>query len=404
MNRFIEKLEKHATLFSLLMILGTFVLGILYSIYLGEKLHYADEDEYYKLASHLVKKGFYSLNGETPTAWRPPGYPFFLAPLIFFGSNIVILRIVNFFALSLAMLLIYLILKSFSQLAAVLGVFFMICYPVLFYTAGTLYPQTLAMAFSLFAIWLFFKDISISFGKSFSLGLVYGLLILIVPTCICNLVLTAVWFLFRPIPHRIAKILLMICTAALLISSWTLRNYMTFETFITISTNDGINLLIGNSPTAQPNLGVNTDLSAYQDRDFKDEIEENNYYKAKAVEYIKNNKLKSLKLYYLKFLNYFNYRNDLATSFETSHFRSWVLLVTYGFILLVAMFRLFYSDKIPLDQFDWFLVSLYLLNAALISIYFTRIRFRLPYDPLLIMMNARFLATLIQNSYKAVKK
>lgn len=403
MNKFIEKLEKHAALFSLLMITGTFVSGILYSLFLGERLHYADENEYFKLASHLVEKGFYSLNGKNPTAWRPPGYPFFLAPLIFFGSNVVLLRIVNFLALSLAMLLVYLILKSYSKLAAVLGVFFMICYPVLFYTAGTLYPQTLAMALSLFAIWVFFKDISISFGKSFSLGLVYGLLILIVPTCIVNLVLTGIWLVFRPIPHRFGKSLLMICTAMLLISSWTLRNYITFDAFVTISTNDGINLLIGNSPNAQPNLGVNTDLSAYQDQNFKDEIEENNYYKTKAIEYIKNNKLKSLKLYFFKFINYFNYKNDLATPFETSHFRSWVLLVTYGFILITAMFRLFYSNKIPLDQFDWFLVSLYLLNAALISVYFTRIRFRLPYDPLLIMMNAKFLATLILHRRKVVK-
>lgn len=76
----------------------------------------------------------------------------------------------------------------------------------------------------------------------------------------------------------------------------------------------GKTFILGNCENSEPNKGEGIDLSKY-DNEIKrlnlDEVDADRYYKKKAFEWIQNNPKDFMKLYLLKFFNYFNYRNEL---------------------------------------------------------------------------------------------
>lgn len=120
------------------------IAGFLYSLHLGDSFRFPDEREYYTLAKHLVEGNGYTLDGENPTALRPPGYPVFLSFFVIFGASPVFLRYLNFIALSLCLYIVRAILRrENAEAGAAFSAFLLVGYGVLFYTAGTLYPRTI---------------------------------------------------------------------------------------------------------------------------------------------------------------------------------------------------------------------------------------------------------------------
>ena len=135
MSLFIIKYFKRNTTLSFFSILIVYLLaGIIYSISLGNNLRFPDEHVYYTLAGNLANSFHYSLDGKTLTACNPPGYPFFLAFLRFFGCNIILLRIANFILLFLAFLLVFRLLsKKVNEFSGLIFLLLIIIYPVIFY-------------------------------------------------------------------------------------------------------------------------------------------------------------------------------------------------------------------------------------------------------------------------------
>jgi 4-amino-4-deoxy-L-arabinose transferase-like glycosyltransferase len=118
--------------------------GIFYSFHLGNEFRYKDEDSYYNEAKNIAEIHQFSYDGIEPSVFQPPGYSMCLAPFLLLSRSMVPLRIMNYVALGFCVYLIYRLLKDkLSPLSGVLGAILVLCYPVLFYTAGTLYPQTI---------------------------------------------------------------------------------------------------------------------------------------------------------------------------------------------------------------------------------------------------------------------
>ena len=369
------------------------LLGLLYSTYLGNELRYLpDEQDYYDLATSIALRHRYSLDGERPTAYRPPGYPLFLSFSILLGANIVHLRFLNFMALGLCIYLLYRILKKqSSQFAATLGAVFVVCYPVLFYTAGTLYPQTVASLLFLLLIYLLTGNAT-SHRLPLLCGLLFGYLILTIPTFIFALFVFAIWSWFSKKVVGAKEFSVTLATALLIIGAWCARNYMVFDTFVFVSSNSGENLLRGNSENTTPNAGVTVDISEYATEAAQlNEIERDAYYRSKAIEFILGHKVHAVKLYVQKLLNYFNYRNELSTQSEASSAKDFLMLVTYGPLLLLFVCRILLVKLFRPSAFETLLISLYVSSALFAALFFTRIRFRLPFDFLLIMIVATFL-------------
>jgi hypothetical protein len=160
---------------------------------------------------------------------------------------------------------------------------------------------------------------------------------------------------------------------------WHMRNQRTFGRFFFVSTNGGINLLLGNCEKTTPNAGVNIDLSKY-DAPELDEVERDAHYRRAAFQYMKTHPARTLEMYVLKFLNYFNYRNKLYAATEGSSWRDLVILLTYGGVLGLAVLRLVAARRVPPSRLEQFVFSFYVANGAFAAIFFTRIRFRVPLD------------------------
>jgi 4-amino-4-deoxy-L-arabinose transferase-like glycosyltransferase len=398
-----DLLRKKSALAAAIVIAVVLAAGVLYSFYLGDTLRFLpDERDYVTLAENLVARGIYSLDGENPTAYRAPGYPLFLAAFRLFGAGPVHFRILNYLLLGLCMVVAYRALAAQSlPLAAGLAPMLVAFYPVFFYTAGTLYPQTLASFLFLLVLYLFIRPAAGRWVYVWG-GLLLGWLVLTVPTFILALVVFPAWLWTRRERRSLHGVLLMLAAASLLVGIWTVRNYSAFGAFVFVSTNSGENLLLGNSEHTTPNAGTNVDITAYQARaEDLGEVQRDRYYRSAALEYLLAHPGESARMYLLKVLNYFNFRNELVTTTETSWAKDLLILLTYGSLLLALVFRLVFARRFKLLPFESFLVIFYLLNALASAVFFTRIRFRIPFDFLLVLVAAAFIDRLVEARKKS---
>ncbi len=378
-------LKKRQNLILHLVSILLIVCGFTYSYLLGNELRFPDEKAYYTYATNLTQGLGYTLDGEHPSSWRTPGYPVFLSIFVYFGAKPVFLRGLNFIALSGCLYLISSILKrSGAVTGAGLSAILILGYGVLFYTAGTLYPQTL---FSLFLLLLVRIAICPQFSYFHALffGIVGAILIMLHPTAvfippliIVCLILPNNWNI---IPRGIVSgIVIILCFAP-----WVYRNYLIYDAFIPISAHGGDTLYWGNNP--------NTDVDAWFQSITDDiteqtkgmtELEEDRYYKKLAFEFWKNQPGAATKLYFKKFLYHFNFQNTLKIESESHSVKDIIMFITYYPLLLCLILRLLFIKKIPLGRTEYLLICIYFVSALFHAIFLTRIRFRLPYDILLI--------------------
>jgi hypothetical protein len=372
-------------------------LGLAYSIMLGNGLSYLDEKEYYAIARNLVTQGSYSLDGLHPTAYRPPGYPFLLSFLILLGSNVVALRVFNFICYAGSIFCLQKLIRfRVDPTAGTISTIAPLLYPVLFYTAGTLYPQIVASFLFLTFVALIFWSDQTSGRRALLAGLVMGCLILTVPSFVAVLFATLVFFLLRRKGGKMTMVILLSTAATL--APWAVRNYLAFGEFIPFATNSGVNLFVGNSQKTTGNSGVNVDLSAYDAQTtHMSEIQKDAYYRSLAIDFIKKDKGRAILLYFEKLLNNFNFRNELANKGEASNFKDFIMFLTYYPILLIALARFMFWKKYPLHEIEKYFATVYVSNALFQAIFFTRIRFRLPFDFVLIGIAAIFISRILHD-------
>ena len=126
------------------------------------------------------------------------------------------------------------------------------------------------------------------------------------------------------------------------------------------------------------------------------EDEKDAYFRDCALSWIRKNPGRAAKLYALKVLNYFNFRNELATKSEASRLKDIVLFVTYYPLLIIAVIRLIVFRIFRISPFEGSLYLIYFGNAFALAIFFTRIRFRIPLDALLIVLASIFIGLLVR--------
>lgn len=346
-------------------------------------LVFPDEREYYAIAHNLIAHGFYSMDGMVPTAYRPPSYPLFLAILMLVSSSVVWLKVVGLVMWIISTLLAKRIAEIlYGQVAGIFVVVAFCVYLVGPYTAATLYPQTFAGTLLIAALFCCVR--CNAKNAAIPTMLLIGMATLAVP----NFVFTISIFFIALWRDRQSFVRLMvgICLVGVLFVPWTYRNYEDFGRVIPLSTSGGLNLLLGNSPNTTPNAGVNTDISRYeQAAPGMSEVEINDFYMQSAIDWVSSNKAAAARLFVEKFTNWFNYQNDLATAVEGQSVKALVMALVYYPILLLAVFSLrvrFTTVHIG----RWLMPAIYLLVALSYAVFFTRIRFRVPFDSVLIVM------------------
>jgi 4-amino-4-deoxy-L-arabinose transferase-like glycosyltransferase len=375
--------------------------GTLYALSLGDTLRYYDEQVYVQLANTLVDKGIYSLNGVDSTAYRPPGYPFLLAIVDKLGGGIVVMRLLGVIALGAAVLLAYRIgVRIHGRVAGAVAAVIMAAYPLLVFTAGTLYPQVHAMTLLLLGIeWSLCamdtgntkRRIAYAIGA----GLSWGLMVLAVPTFMLSVVAVGVYLLWRCRPHVWKVLPALVIATAILPGAWCARNAAVLHAFIPVSTNNGINLILGNSDGVTAGGGRVGNIAVYEDQARQlglSEVELDKYYQHAAEDWVTAHPGRAATLYAEKVLNNFNYHNELATSGQNSTMKDLISAVSFYPLLLLFALRLLYWRR--LEGLEKLLILLVLGNVLLLAVFYTRLRFRVPLDGIMLISSAAMLTDL----------
>ena len=305
-------------------------------------------------------------------------------------------------------LLYYWLATRYSRLAGLLGVLLVLGYPVLLYLAGTLYPQTLQSCLLIATIWLLGRTRPDAPLWVHALpGVTFGLMVLTTPLVLLLAPIVLLWQVFTGCA-RIQQAAMTASMMLLLVGSWSIRNYVAFHAFIPMATNGGHNLLSGNSDkTTYDQLSGTISVSdaVVRELEGKGEVERDRILAREAWMNIRANPGRTLQLYGQKFLYWFHYRNELASdvvikggaSDVPSRLRNTVMFLTYVPLLSLLIVRLFLIRRFPLSDIEVLMIALYLAAGMAYAIYFTRIRYRLPFDWLLIALDAIFLAQVIAN-------
>jgi hypothetical protein len=398
LERILSLTDLHSQTVTRGLILFLFLASSCLALISGDQLRYPDERDYSNLAHSMLDGKGYANEEGNPTAYRPPGWPFVLTVLYSIHDHPVSAKLLNALALASAAWLLSSLVARETPRGKIFVPLLLLLYPLAWYTATTLYPQIFGAALMAAILVLLSQDIR-NVARCAIAGLLLGFLILNIPAflLLTPLFLAGLYLCNKKTPALIIKrSILILCCAAAVVVPWTMRNAHVFHAFVPVSTNSGINLLLGNSENTGPNQGVNVDISQYTSQtQGMDEVTRDKHFRQAAVAWIAENPGSAAVLYVRKALNYFNFRNELHVASEQSRLKDVVLFISYYSLLLMVALRILALRRIPFSPAEYMLYVLYFGNAFVSAIFFTRIRFRVPFDILLIAMVAIFIGHLL---------
>ena len=374
----------------------------------GDVVRSKDELAFLAISKNLAETGMFALEPGVPTAYRAPGQAFFLAPLSALGAGLMEARLANGVLVALGLVFLFQLVRRHSgELAGLISVVMVAGWPVMIYSATTLYPQTLAAFLLILTLWLLDGLRTRDSVRPVLLGGVsYGAFILTIPVALLLTPIFVAWIISMSRRWLTAVVIFGIVSGSV-VSSWTLRNWVTFDAFIPVATSSGYNLLAGNSPSTRWNtsLGVRFPEYVYTEITGKDEVERNDIMTRAAFAEIRSDPGRFVQLYAGKFLHWFHFSNRLLSdkvleegassvpvgTREIILFVAWSLLIMGPLLLRLAMIR-----RVPMRRIEFLFFALWIGAGLAYALFFTRVRFRLPFDWLILSVNAMFIATLIE--------
>jgi 4-amino-4-deoxy-L-arabinose transferase-like glycosyltransferase len=399
-----EWTNRHASTIALVAVGLSLVIAGGYSLVLGNQIRYFDEQVYVQLARSLAHGHGFSFDNVQPTAYRPPGYPFILLPVyLLTGGSVLAMRFIGVLSLMGTVWMVFLLgRRAHSPATGALAALVVACYPLLIYTATTLYPQVPALFLLLAMVELGLRampgDGRFTGRRGYQAvvaGLLGGLLTTAVPTFGVTVVVLVGWLVWRQwqVARRIAvrTVVALLVATALLPVAWCVRNAVELHAFVPVSTNNGINLLLGNSTGATPDGGRVENISTYENAAagmHLDEVQIDHYYAAQSIDWIRDNPGHAAVLFVQKVGNNFAYHNELATAGRNSTGQDIVSALTFYPILLLALLRVVFLRRWPLHPTEKLVLGMLVLNVLLLAAFYTRLRFRVPLDGLTIVLAA----------------
>ncbi len=353
-------------------------------IHSKDSLHAPDEFEYLSIGQTLVRSGIFSIDGVTPTAWRSPGFPAIIAVLWWIWPSVYLIKIVGLSCWLATGFLVGRLAYFFRGLAAgYLAALLYLFYAYELYAATTLYPQTVAGLLVALSVSAVIRPVQVMLSGQILLLAVTVLEIMVIPNCI---VVAAVVYLYA-IVHGKIKFRAACAAGAvtlIVIIGWCARNEQTIGGF-TFTTTMGITLYDGNTDVV---TGAGDEPAAnsairYQTRGLS-EIGVDKFFRARAVEWIKSHPWLAFTRALDKFVNWFAYKNEYDTRIEVPLIVLLTLAMAFVFYpVLVGAFMATTSGENRLREFAILSCIIYLLGALTYVLFLTRIRYRLPFDPLL---------------------
>jgi 4-amino-4-deoxy-L-arabinose transferase-like glycosyltransferase len=390
----------------------------------------SDSFWYYEKGIEIASGKGYVIQ-DLPTAYYPVGYPIFLA-LVFkiFGNYLLAGKIFNIILYVGILYFSYYISKNIfnSEFVGKITLFILSIYPNHIAYTSILSTEILFLFLFLSGAYLILR-----FGKNvWSLilsGFIWGFMCLVRPQ---GILIPVLLILTLPLPvwktfwEKLKGALLVYVFIFIVMLPWVIRNYYVFNEFFIVSTNDGINLLIGNNPNASGEYSLSNETiyylwdseNQYSSPDslvknlpnskywtrygFKDENVASKKFRQKAFEFVVNNPKAEIVLLPKKLLLNYKKGNEgigwalteipINSDFRKKSFSIFNKAANY-FYYAVMIFSLFYLIKSGYKIWSkkqkppFPLTGLYtiLYFTMLAVIFFGGYRFNFPVIPWLVM-------------------
>ncbi|MBC7188543.1 MAG: glycosyltransferase family 39 protein [Calditrichaeota bacterium] len=347
-----------------------------------------DESAYDHLARSLAAgNGFVDEQGQA-TAYRPIGYPVFLALVyLAFGRSLVAVRIVQSVLTTALVGVVYLLaLRLFDRRVARLAAGICALYPYYVYVAGVLYSEALCVFVLAYAVYRFIIACDEPKALRFlGVGVLLGAVLLIRPNLLAAVPFFVAWYLWVPgvrrrVPAWMAALFLLVAIAT--VAPWAARNYVRLGA-VTLTTNGGRNFWLGNNPAATANTGNEVALPpdlAQRLEQAASEVERDRIYYATGLAFIREQPVRFLRLAASKAVAFWRFYPVPSSGFKQNERLSKLAsIVTFGPLLVLAIVGLIASWKKSSRENLAFLCLFIGFDVAH-ALYIAIVRLRLPLD------------------------
>lgn len=359
--------------------------------------------EYDTIAKNILNgEGFvYESFGTTYYAFLPPLYPIFCA---------VLYKITNFnylFALifqsmisaGLCAVIFFISKRIFGKTVASIACLFTIFHPgLLVYSTKTLHVLTIdSFLFALFILVLFKLREQYSIRNQLAAGVILGLCILTRATVILFLPLAIIWLIWNAKEKRkrmSSSIVFVILISVLVITPWTVRNYLHYKRFIFIRANSWDLLWLGNNPNASGALYCQGDktVANFVPKEIIGESEDvqNVWFKKEVLNFWRENPFTALKLYFKKIYHFWWFSEFSGKEYPAS----WLLIykVYYSFILITFLYgiwKIFSADRYKNIRYASLLILILLCSICFMqSLFYVEGRHRWEVESLMLIFTS----------------
>lgn len=257
-------------------------------LWLGAADMNADPDSYARIATTLAKTGTYGFEGESgpsPTAFRPPLYPWLLSWLVLDGQvSRSAVAVLHLLLGCVTVVLTFLIGTKLNLRAAWLAGIAVAVDPILLRQSQLVMTETLATFLGVLAWWLWLvvwqssntgkqkKRTRSQWVAIIALSITLGVSILARPTAapwvlLCAMIALCVgcdcW------KRRVNDCVLLCLGVLICVVPWTLRNYAFFGKPIWATTHGGYTLLLANNPPLYRHFVANGPSRAWEAEEFQ---------------------------------------------------------------------------------------------------------------------------------------
>ncbi len=279
-------------------------------------------------------------------------------------------------------------------------------YPPLIYYCTKLVPTTIFLFLFSLALYLLLNSDEKLFFHYLLAGVTAGVTILCDPVAIVIYPAMIIWFIINK-KINFFKLILIIIVSLIIVTPWAIRNYNIHKKIIPVTTQFGVNLWIGNNPNATGTdyykiisiekgeyiLMTHTLPFNLQDSLSKiSEIQRTNFYLSEALNFIREEPLKFIRLMFKKFYYYFWFAPSSEYSSKDLEKFKILFYIFYLPNLIMGVTGVFLSIK---NRKNVLLIifSLLFISGIYIFTHVGLIRYRLPVELYLLIFSAYFVAS-----------
>ena len=364
----------------LLIFLLALLVRISYLILVPQRpLHFDDTISWDSVAWNLLNgRGFTEIDGK-PTSVRPPIYPIFLAIMYaLFGRNYYIVHLTQAVIGAISCVLVFLLAKKFFNERT--SFFIGLCcslWPASIVYTGIIGSEILFTFFLLLFLILLYNE-----KQTFLPGVILGITNLIRSTIVAYPIFVVIFLLLSKADFKnIKRIITIFVISLIVVSSWTIRNYVVFRRFLLINTSAGELFFSG---TYIPWDGIckhGRDENFYKLFNLENPVDNERKMFIYGLKNIKENPFGFLKLSIKKFFRFWFKPVGQELVSKKYPLLGILIFLPHGLLVILCwIFLLRYYRK----KFFYILV-LFIYFTIMHNLLSPIPRYRLPIEPLLIM-------------------